>query len=125
MEKVIKLSTRKDIVVYLIYVKMISILHNLNLREKQQQVLAYLLLYNQRYKHLPTGERNRMLFSTESRKQIVIDSNINKGSFDNIMSELTKMEGTEGLIVIDGKLNEKYIMYHEENNNINIQIMLK
>jgi hypothetical protein len=60
------------------------------MRDKQMEVLAQLMFYNNKYKHLDQEVRDRILFDADTKMRIRQKLKMSDGSFNNNMSELRK-----------------------------------
>lgn len=101
--KIIRISTIKE-KFFLQYVTLLYPFHKM--REKQIQVLAQLMYYNDKYKHLEEEVREKMLFDSDTKAKIRQSLKMSEGSFNNNMSELRKKKA-----IIDNALAPMWRVY--------------
>lgn len=104
------------------FIKLISILHNIPpfdaLRPKELQLYAHLLTVNHRYRNIPFVERNRLIFSYETKIEIASKMGIKLVGVYGILSTLRsrKMIEKDSLIpkYILNKVPELIFIFEDE-----------
>jgi|694.fasta_scaffold73794_3 hypothetical protein len=81
--------------VYLMYLKITNIFNPLTTRE--QELLAYIMYYNELYSNIDSELRKRILFDYDTKVEIREKMNISEANFNNLISNLKK----KGVIVND------------------------
>jgi hypothetical protein len=87
MKKEIPIRT-KDKKFYRQYLRLMAPITKL--QEKESDVLAYILYYNNKYRDLPEDVKWRMVFDTSTRKVIQTELKMSPAHLANILSSLRK-----------------------------------
>lgn len=85
------------------YLTLINPLYNLT--EKERNVLAYLLYLDYKYKDLPLGTRDKLIFDYDSKVEISNEFNIPMASVNNTITDLRKKSYLGESFILGKKLN--------------------
>jgi hypothetical protein len=118
MEIKIRIKTREDTY----FLKLLLILNNIppfnKLRPKELELYAHLLSVNHRYRNIPFRERNRLIFSYDTKMEVSNKMGIKLSGVYNILSNLRKSKilDEESLIpkFILNKADELIFIFDEE-----------
>lgn len=115
--KTLRIEINKEdfFVKYLIVVNSI-----LNLGDQQLRIFAYLLYINDKHRNLPLEERERLLFSPNTKKQLQKKVNISKASLENYFTKLRNKGFIKGRII-----NPVYDISYEEHKDLLFSFRLK
>ncbi len=86
---------------YLTILKPIS-----RMRDKEIQILAQLMFYNNRYSHLEQEVREKMVFDTDTRMRIRQKLKMSEASFNNCLTELRKKN-----VIVGTRLSKAYNIF--------------
>lgn len=107
---------------YDVYTRVIDIMYNLKLANKQIELLAHLLLLYNEYvdKGVDDSVIWEIILSTSSRKDMCNILAVNTPTLNNIISSLRKIESSYGKLLIDNKINDKFLFKLNTDDNINM-----
>jgi hypothetical protein len=100
------------------FLKLLYILYNVppfnSLRKVDLIILSELYEHNYKFRSIPVVQRNILVFSFETKKEIMTKHKITQANFYNSLSRLRKLN-----IIIDNTLAPKYVLWkHKEVNFI-------
>ncbi len=100
--------------VYLMYLKITDMFNPLTSRE--QELLAYIMYYNELYSNIEVEIRKRILFDYDTKVEIREKMKVSEANFNNLISNLKK----KGVIVNDS-LHKAYNVLFDDKSELTLK----
>lgn len=116
-KKEIKIPSNKE-KVFFQYISFINPMIG-NLPKKELEVLAVILKYNNKYKHIPEVDRGLILFSSKIKSEMIDEIGCTANTFNIYFSKLNKKK-----LIVDEQVNPKISIYPDDKGlNVDVKIL--